>query len=573
MSSHIVKTDLTIPIPLKIYNYDDFIFLSGDSKHGVFGVVEKVINKNTNQKMVLKKYQSCSSSSYENYDTIKEIQFLRKINRQYSDYAVRLHGIIVENNCIHLVLENLIYTLDELFKEINNLPTFKRNEETKKYFSKILIAVQKIHEMGICHNDLKASNIMLDDHGNIKIIDFGVSDFLGISPSKNLIEVFTSTEFIMAPDEPAVNLGKIGNLQLITPMTNRHSYCSDIYSLGVVFLNCILNSETENFISNGKIIAIKSSSNYTELTYNSKLILESYHPELTDFLSNMLNIDSMKRYSISKLLNHDYLGGWHIPNHKIKNNISIVLKNNLDNLDKLINLSKNYTPYEIINNLWELEYFDEIIKKNDDKFNINKFYGSLKRFNLLKKLLLNFIVNYNLILDNYINCIISLYESLYYITDGNFKQVTKAILLLFTDLTGDYYEINELTQKMLEDERNPGFILEIMSDIIKNKLDYYPVTLHIKYIIINLQKLNTDPYIIYEVERILTKGIIKFISSGDNLSENLYNLRMSEIVQMIYLIEYGEADFLEIDKNNESYDKVKNFMENYEDDDIFESVL
>jgi serine/threonine protein kinase len=40
----------------------------------------------------------------------------------------------------------------------------------------ILSGVEYLHENGIVHRDLKPENLLLDSGGNIKIVDFGLSN-------------------------------------------------------------------------------------------------------------------------------------------------------------------------------------------------------------------------------------------------------------------------------------------------------------------------------------------------------------------------------------------------------------
>ncbi|KAL5264316.1 hypothetical protein ACHWQZ_G005421 [Mnemiopsis leidyi] len=57
-------------------------------------------------------------------------------------------------------------------------------KETKKFMSQLLSAVWHIHSAGVVHRDLKVENIMLSKSGDIKIIDFGLSNCLKSLESK-----------------------------------------------------------------------------------------------------------------------------------------------------------------------------------------------------------------------------------------------------------------------------------------------------------------------------------------------------------------------------------------------------
>ncbi|XP_034018661.1 hormonally up-regulated neu tumor-associated kinase homolog [Thalassophryne amazonica] len=73
--------------------------------------------------------------------------------------------------------------------------------EVRRYTRQILSAVEHLHKHGIVHRDLKIENFLLDDHNNIKIVDFGLSNTLkGESLSSELLNTQCGSPAYAAPE-------------------------------------------------------------------------------------------------------------------------------------------------------------------------------------------------------------------------------------------------------------------------------------------------------------------------------------------------------------------------------------
>ena len=105
-------------------------------------------------------------------------------------------------------------------RSLDELPLPRPWQEVRTMGLQLARGLAAVHRQGILHRDIKPSNILLDEEGDIKLVDFGLAQLVD-TPSAGGDEgrVIAGTLPYMAPEifrgEPA-------------------SFCTDIYSLGAV---------------------------------------------------------------------------------------------------------------------------------------------------------------------------------------------------------------------------------------------------------------------------------------------------------------------------------------------------
>ncbi len=102
--------------------------------------------------------------------------------------------------------------LSSLLRRIGRLPADKATEIARQ----ICAGLAAAHNRGVLHRDLKPANVMIDEHGNARLTDFGIA---ALAEDIRSEEIRAGTPSYMSPEQLA---GK--------ELTTR----SDIYSLGLV---------------------------------------------------------------------------------------------------------------------------------------------------------------------------------------------------------------------------------------------------------------------------------------------------------------------------------------------------
>ncbi|KAK8966097.1 CBL-interacting protein kinase 32 [Platanthera guangdongensis] len=111
--------------------------------------------------------------------------------------VVRIYEVMGSKTKIFLVLE--FVKGGELFDKIVNHGRM-REDEARKYFQQLINAVDYCHSRGVYHRDLKPENLLLDEYGNLKVSDFGLSALSLQVRDDGLLHTTCGTPNYVAPE-------------------------------------------------------------------------------------------------------------------------------------------------------------------------------------------------------------------------------------------------------------------------------------------------------------------------------------------------------------------------------------
>ncbi|KAF3322949.1 mitogen-activated protein kinase 4 [Carex littledalei] len=286
---------------------------------GAYGVVCSAINKETEEKVAIKKIANIFDNRVVALQTLRELKLLRQLRHEN---IITVKDIMMPP---HKQTFKDVYVVSELMQtdlhQIIQSPQPLSDYHLQYFLFQILRGLNYLHRANILHRDLKPGNILVNANCDLKICDFGLARTNSTKDGQFMTE-YVVTRWYRAPEvllccgvyNTAIDVWSVGCIlaellgrTAIFPGTNCLSQLEMIFNvLGTP------SKEDMNFIDNPRSLMYISSLPYTPNVPLQRLYPMA-NPLAIDLLQRMLVLDPSKRIRVDEALQHPYISHLYDP--------------------------------------------------------------------------------------------------------------------------------------------------------------------------------------------------------------------------------------------------------------------
>lgn len=259
---------------------------------GTFGEVRTCIDKKTGQALAVKilKRMPCLEDVIHN-----ECEISQRLDHPHCGKTL---AIFQCKKKVCLIMPT--YEGGDLFDKVVSSGGCLSEGHSAAIIKPLLEAIVYLHELKIAHCDVKLSNILFTKLGDVKLIDFGVSQFVG--------------------GEDGMLHREVGSPSFIAPEVLMGSYneLCDMWSVGIVafILICGFNPFNPRALPALRFRQKISEAVLKGFTPTEKSGFGAFFPkskqlseEARDFISHLLTADWRSRMTAAEALNHPWIQG------------------------------------------------------------------------------------------------------------------------------------------------------------------------------------------------------------------------------------------------------------------------
>lgn len=220
----------------------------------------------------------------------KEIDSMRRLRHKNTVSLVR---VLTTSTKIYILMEYVAG--GELLNEIQRLRRLTE-PHARFYFRQLVDGVQYCHQHGVYHRDLKPENLLLDEHGTLKITDFGLStlknhrltgSLMGSTP----LQSQCGTPNYVAPEIVTLGSGCVGY----------SGERVDAWSCGVILYVLVSGNLPFDSADIGKLFRLILRADPKYPTY--------FSDDLKDLIQKLLTADPTQRYTLADVRRHPWFNG------------------------------------------------------------------------------------------------------------------------------------------------------------------------------------------------------------------------------------------------------------------------
>ncbi|KAL4341407.1 hypothetical protein GQ457_08G037280 [Hibiscus cannabinus] len=307
-----------------VYEYERLNKIS----EGTYGIVYRAKDKKTGEIVALKKVKILDRREIQEFGfpltSLREINILASFHHPS---IVKVKEVVVDDHDnVYMVMEYMEHDFKGLMESMKH--PFSTSD-VKCLMLQLLEGVKYLHDNWVLHRDLKTSNLLLNNQGELKICDFGMARQYG-SPLKP----YTTKVVTMWYRAPELLLG-----------AKKYSTAVDMWSVGCIMAEMLAKEPL--FKGTSEIDQIRkifdtlgtpsekiwagfselpgSKANYSKQPYNllrRKFPVASFtgSPVLSDagfdLLNRLLTYDPEKRVTVDDALNHSWFRELPLPKSK-----------------------------------------------------------------------------------------------------------------------------------------------------------------------------------------------------------------------------------------------------------------